>query len=100
MLDDFMGNLSEQQAEMKQKLQNIPIEIKIEGITISGNGAREVKSVTIDNEILKPDNKEMVEDLFVIAINKFIEQSVVAEEAEAKKMMSSMLPPEFGDLFK
>lgn len=50
MLDDFMGNLSEQQAEMKQKLQNIPIEIKIEGITISGNGAREVKSVTIDNE--------------------------------------------------
>lgn len=39
----------------------------------------------LTTKILNPDNKEMVEDIFVIAINKFIEQSVVAEEAEAKK---------------
>ena len=43
MLDDLMGNLEKQQAEIQKKLSAIVIEVKQEGLTITGNAAKQVK---------------------------------------------------------
>jgi DNA-binding protein YbaB len=52
MLDDLMGNLEKQQAEIQKKLSAIVIEVKQEGLTITGNAAKQVTNVVISNELI------------------------------------------------
>ena len=98
MLDDLMGNLEKQQAE--KKLSAIVIEVKQEGLTITGNAAKQVTNVMISKELIGSQDMEMIEDLLVTSINRFIEDAQKAEANETQSMMSEMLPPGFGDLFK
>ena len=100
MLDDLMGNLEKQQAEIQKKLSAIDIEVKQEGLTITGNAAKQVTNVMISKELIGSQDMEMIEDLLVTSINRFIEDAQKAEANETQSMMSEMLPPGFGDLFK
>ena len=45
------------------------------------NGENKVQSVSIDPQILNPDDKEMIEDLIMIAVNNAVEK---ADEAKMK----------------
>ncbi len=42
----------------------------------------------------------MLEDLLLLCVNRFIEKAQEVEAVESQKMMESILPPGFGDLFK
>ncbi len=72
---DFLG-LMKQATELKSKMEAMQAELErleIEGvagggllaITISGKG--DVRGVHIDDSLLKPDQKEILEDLIVAA---------------------------------
>jgi len=72
---DFLG-LMKQAAELKSKMETMQAEldsIEVEGvagggvvkITLSGKG--ELKGVRIDESLLKPSDKEIIEDLIVAA---------------------------------
>src|SRR5271166_4638047 len=72
---DFMG-LMKQAAQMQQKMEALQAELgqlTIEGtagggvvvVRLSGKG--DLKGVTIDPTLMKPDEKEIVEDLLVAA---------------------------------
>ncbi len=72
---DFMG-LMKQAAELKSKMEAMQAEldkIEVEGasggglvrVTLSGKG--EMKGVKIDDTLMKPSEKEIVEDLIVAA---------------------------------
>ena len=74
-MPDF-GNLMKQAAQLQAKMQAMQAEldqIEVEGT--AGGGAvkikltakTELKSVSIDSTLLKPDDKEIVEDLLVAA---------------------------------
>ena len=95
-----MGNLEEQQAQMKTKLTEVVITEKVEGITITGNATRTIDNISIDEAIFAQGDKEMLEDLLLLCVNRFIEKAQQVEAVESQKMMESMLPPGFGDLFK
>ena len=99
MFGDLMGNMEEKQKAMKEKLQAIHITESQEGITIEGNGAREILNVVIDEQYFSPDRKEELEDLLLVAINT-IQQKIAVEEAkESQNMISQMLPPGMEGLF-
>lgn len=100
MFGDLMGNLESQQAEMQKKMIQMPVEITMEGVTITGNAARQVTNISIDEGLLASGDKEMIEDLLLTAINRFIIDASKLEAEETQKMMSDMMPPGFGDLFK
>jgi nucleoid-associated protein EbfC len=72
---DFLG-LMKQATELKSKMEAMQAELErleIEGvaggglvaITVSGKG--DVRGVRIDDSLLKPDQKEILEDLIVAA---------------------------------
>ncbi len=72
---DFMG-MMKQAAQLQTKLQEMQAEleqIEVEGsaggglvaVRLSAKG--ELKGITIDNSLLKPEEKEIVEDLLVTA---------------------------------
>jgi hypothetical protein len=72
---DFLG-LMKQAAELKSKMETLQAEldhVEVEGtaggglvaVTLSGKG--EVKAVKLDPSLLKPEEKEILEDLLVAA---------------------------------
>ena len=100
MFGDLMGNMEQQQAEMYKKMAGISVDVVVEGISISGNATKQITNITIDPEVLKAEDKEMLEDLLLTCVNRFIEKAVKIEPEEAQKLMQDMLPPGFGDMFK
>ena len=72
---NFLG-LMKQAAELKTKMEAMQAElcqIEVEGsaggnlVTVKINAKGELKSVSIDASLMKPDEKEIVEDLLVAA---------------------------------
>ena len=74
-MPDFLG-LMKQAAELKSKMENMQAEldrIEVEGnagggmltVTLSGKG--DLRHVKVDESLLKPDQKEIIEDLMVAA---------------------------------
>ena len=74
-MSDFMG-LMKKAAEMQTKLQEIQAEldhIEVEGssgggmVTVKLSAKGELKGAKIDDSLLKPEEKEILEDLLVAA---------------------------------
>jgi nucleoid-associated protein EbfC len=72
---DFLG-LMKQAAELKSKMEAMQAEldqIEVEGasggglVTVKLSGKGEMRSVKIDESLIKPQEKEIVEDLIVAA---------------------------------
>src|SRR5437588_6855151 len=72
---DFLG-LMKQAAELKSKMEAMQAEldqIEVEGtaggglVTVKLSGKGEMKAVKIDETLIKPSEKEIVEDLIVAA---------------------------------
>ena len=86
-MPDFLG-LMKQAAELKSKMETmqaeldrIEVEVTAGGgmliVTMSGKG--ELRHTKIDESLLKPDQKEIIEDLFVAA------------HADARRKLETML---------
>jgi DNA-binding YbaB/EbfC family protein len=72
---DFLG-LMKQAAELKSKMEAMQAEldqVEVEGtsggglVTVKLSGKGEMKAVRIDDSLLKPSEKEVVEDLLIAA---------------------------------
>jgi nucleoid-associated protein EbfC len=72
---DFLG-LMKQAAELKSKMEAMQAELdqlEVEGtsggglVTVKLSGKGELKAVTIDDSLIKPSEKEIVQDLLVTA---------------------------------
>ncbi|MBI1937742.1 MAG: YbaB/EbfC family nucleoid-associated protein [Ignavibacteriales bacterium] len=59
------------------------------------NGKKEIVSITIDDEIAKSGDKEMLEDLVVAAVNKALQSAGKMAEEEIASVTKGMLPPGF-----
>ncbi len=99
MFDNLLGNLEEQQAELRKKLLTIEIVESSEGVTITGNATKEVTNIVIDSSLIMQD-KEMLEDLLIAAVNRFFAKAVEKEGEETQNMMKDILPPGFDEMFK
>jgi len=84
---DFMG-LMKQAAEFKSKMEAMQAELErleVEGsaggglVTLTLSGKGDLRNTRVDASLLKPDQKEIVEDL------------IVAAHADAKRKLESSL---------
>jgi DNA-binding YbaB/EbfC family protein len=91
---DFLG-LMKQAAELKSKMESMQAEldqIEVTGtsggglvsVTLSGKG--EMRSVKIDDTLIKPSEKEIVEDL------------IVAAHADARRKAEALLQEKMKDV--
>ena len=99
---DFLG-LMKQAAELKSKMETMQAEldqIEVEGtsggglvsVTLSGKG--EMKSVQIDDTLIKPSEKEIVEDLIVAAHADARRKAEVLLQEKMKDVTGGLpLPP-------
>lgn len=89
--------------ESKKRLDAITVTGQAEGgkITVTANANKVVKSIDIDNVFLADADKEELEELLVIAINKAMEQADNVSQAEMAAMTKDMFGgmPGLGSLF-
>ena len=100
-LDEIMKMAQEVQAEMQKAQENLD-KIEVEGA--SGGGLVKVRAsakgrivaIDIDESLLQPSEKSMVEDLVAAAINDARAKADAAAGPELQKMTSGIpLPPGF-----
>ena len=79
--------------EVKKRLDAITVTGTAEGgkVTVSANGNRKVLSITIDEELVKDADKEQLEDLLLVAVNKALEQAENINQREMAAMTQQML---------
>jgi DNA-binding YbaB/EbfC family protein len=100
-LDEIMKMAQEVQAEM-QKAQESLDKIEVEGVAGGGlvkvraSGKGRILAVSIDDSLLQPSEKTMLEDLIAAAINDARTKADAAAAPELQKMTSGIpLPPGF-----
>ena len=99
---DFMG-LMKQAAELKSKMETMGAELEsteVEGtaggglVTVRLNGKGDVKSVKIDETLIKPSEKEIVEDLIVAAFSDARRKVEVLMQEKMRAVTGGLpLPP-------
>ena len=99
--DDIMKMAQEAQAEL-QRAQDTLETIEVEGV--SGGGLVKIRAtakgrilgVTLDDSLMQPSEKTMLEDLVAAAINDARTKADAAAGVEMQKVTSGMaLPPGF-----
>ncbi|MES2382135.1 MAG: YbaB/EbfC family nucleoid-associated protein [Bacteroidota bacterium] len=93
-----LNEAKEKAEQIKQKLELITVEGNAEGIKVIANGNKKITNISIDENLLKAENKEQVEELLVTAIERALEQAENVSAAEMRSLMGSMMPG-LGGLF-
>jgi nucleoid-associated protein EbfC len=93
----MMGKMKEVQARLKQAQDEL-VNLRAYGEAGGGlvratvNGKRLVISLEIDPTLLKADDKMIVQDLVVAAVNKASEEAELLAKEELKKSTEGLLP--------
>lgn len=93
----MMGKMKEVQAKIKQAQDNLAF-VQASGESGGGmvkatvNGKKQIISIDIDPAILKADDKVLVQDLVVAAVNKASEEAEIKAKEELRKATDGLLP--------
>ncbi len=93
-----MKQVQKMQAEMQKiqsELVNLTVSEEAGGgmIKATANGQKEIISVEIDSQVINKDDKEILEDLVVAAVNKALFSAGKMAEEQMAKVTKGMLPP-------
>ncbi|HEY0219957.1 MAG TPA: YbaB/EbfC family nucleoid-associated protein [Afipia sp.] len=102
---DFLG-MMKQAAQLQAKMKEMQDElehVEVEGISGGGlvsvrmTAKMEVKGVAIDPSLMKPDEREVLEDLIVTALNDARRKAEVAMQEKMQSLTGGLgLPPGLG----
>ena len=93
----MMGKVKEMQAKMKEAQDRLEF-IKETGEAGAGmvkatvNGKKQVISIDIDESLMTKEDKEMVQDLTVAAINNALEKAEIRAKEEIKNSTEGIMP--------
>jgi DNA-binding YbaB/EbfC family protein len=99
MLDmmKMMGKVKEVQAKMKEAQESLS-SITTTGEAGAGmvvatvNGKKEVIDLKIDESLFTPEDKDMLKDLIIAAVNKAIADVEILAKEELKKSTEGIMP--------
>lgn len=104
----MMGQVKEMQSKMKEAQEKLEY-IQETGEAGAGmvkatvNGKKQVISIVIDDSLLTKEDKDMVQDLTVAAINNALDRVEIKAKEEIKKSTDGILPNipgmDFGNMF-
>ena len=91
-------NVQAQMEEAQKKLDTLEVEGKSGGglVSVKATAKGRILSVLIDDSLIKPEDKGILEDLVAAAFNDARDKADAASSEEMSKMSSGMqLPPGF-----
>jgi len=100
-LEDIMAMAQNVQSELEKAQANLDA-IEVEGaaggglVKVRASAKGRIIGIQIDDSLLQPSEKQMLEDLITAAINDTREKADAASQAEMSKLSSGIpLPPGF-----
>jgi DNA-binding YbaB/EbfC family protein len=93
----MMGKVKEVQARLKEAQDNLA-HLQVTGesgggmVKVTVNGKRQVIAIDIDSSILRSEDKILIQDLVVAAVNKASEEADVLAKEELRKSTEGILP--------
>jgi len=97
-----MGNMLRQAQQLQQRMARLQeemagrtIESSVGGgmVKVVANGKQEVVSITIDREVINPDDAEMLQDLIISAVNDALKKSQEMMQEEMNKLTGGFKIP-------
>ena len=98
-----IGNMMKQAQQLQKKMadaQEKLNDIEVEGVSgggvvkVTASAKGEIKRINLDESLLKPEDKEITEDLIVAAINDAKQKGDAAAQEEMKSVTGGLpLPP-------
>ena len=94
---NIMGKIKEAQARlqvMKEKLGTITVVGESGGgmVKATVNGNKQVLKIEIEESLVKPSDKDILQDLIVAAVNKALQDADSIIKEEMKKSTEGLLP--------
>jgi DNA-binding YbaB/EbfC family protein len=92
-----MGKMKEVQARMKEAQDSL-VNVRAQGEAGAGmvkatvNGKKQLVALDIDPSLLKGDDKIIVQDLIVAAVNKASDEAEILAKEELRKSTEGLLP--------
>ncbi len=102
MLGGNSGKYGRQFQDMQKQIEKVQADLRervVEGSSGGGmvkakvNGQQEVVDVKIEKEVINPDDKGMLEDLILAAVNEAVKKSKKLQETEMARITGMMMPP-------
>jgi DNA-binding YbaB/EbfC family protein len=96
-----MGKYGKTFEDMQRKLQKLDADLKervVEAaagggmVKVKVNGAEEIVDIKIEKDVINPDDKGMLEDLVLAAVNEGVKKAKKLREAELAKITGMVMP--------
>ena len=96
-----MQGMMKQLQKMQEKMAQVQAELEQRTVTaeagggmvkVTANGKQQIVKIEIEKEVVNPEEKEMLEDLVVAAINKALENAAAMASQEMQKVTSGVMP--------
>ena len=98
-----IGNMMKQAQQLQKKMADVQEELnslEVEGISggglvkVTATAKGEIKRITLDDSLMKPEEKEITEDLIVAAINDAKQKGETKAQEKMKDITGGLpLPP-------
>ena len=92
-MNNMMKQLKKAQENMQKKQEEIEatiLEVDKGMVKVEITGKKEIKSITIDPEVVDPDDVEMLEDLIMVAVNEAIAKADDLMNSEMGKLTGGL----------
>ena len=83
-LQAMQAEMEQTQAELEEK--EVTTTAGGGAIEVTVNGKKEITKLTIDKDVVDPDDVEMLQDLVIAAVNEAMRQIAELEESEMNKI--------------
>lgn len=89
---DKLFEAKQKAEDVKKRLDGITVSGSAEGgkISVAANGNKVVQSISIDDDFLKSADKEELEELLVVAVNKALQQAENVNQSEMAALSQEM----------
>jgi len=97
---DLFGKVQDMQAkmqELQEQLSELIVEAEAGGgmVKVKANGKKEIVGLEIDRDLVDPQDKEMLEDLVIAAVNKALTKAEDASKEKMQELTRGLMPGGF-----
>jgi hypothetical protein len=96
-----MQQILKQAQKMQERMDHVQAELEtkiVNGeagggmVKVTANGKQRIVKIEVEKEVINPDDKEMLEDLLVAALNQALEKASALAADEMQKATGNMMP--------